>query len=163
MKQETTIAAFRSLINFLYDSPDYLSRTAGYQELSDLLSIARRYSVHRLVEDVEKMMEELPVAERKNGQGNALFSEEKYQEALVTFREALDNLGFEEEADVRLRSQILCNIGDCHFKLGRYKEALESFSEALGIDSTWEEPFMKMSDVMEKRLEKVRLGEQTKK
>ena len=109
------------------------------------------------VEEVEKMMEELQVAERKNGQGNALFSEEKYQEAIVSYQVALDNLGSGEEADVRLRSQILCNIGDCHFKLGRYKEALESFSEARGIDSNWEEPFMKMSDVMEKRLKKVKL------
>ena len=164
MKQDTTVAAFTAMIKFIYDCPDYLSGspTPGYQELADLLAIARIYRVKRLEDQVEKMIEEVPVAQRKNGEGNALFSVKNYAAAITTYQEALANVG-DDETEAWLRSQIITNIGVCQFELGRYKEALESFSEAMAKDPTGEEPFLKMSGAMEKRFEKVKLGEQTEK
>ena len=68
------------MIKFIYgfDLPDYLPPTAGFKELADILAIAGKYRVSRLEEQVRTKMATLPIAERLNGEGNALFSEKEY-------------------------------------------------------------------------------------
>ena len=104
--------------------------------------------------------EPLDSAEELKKKGNDLFSTKNYPSAIASYQRALDKLG-SDDTDCRLRSQIISNIGVCQFKLEQYKLALESFSEALRVDSTWEKPFLRRSDVMEKRLEKIKRGEET--
>ena len=88
-------------------------------------------------------MEELPVTERMNREGNALFLARKFQEAITAYPEAVFNVRYDKTGGL-LKSQIMRNIGGCHYEL-----SLESFSQA----STREDPFLKMAEVMEKRLQ----------
>ena len=112
-------------------------------------------------------MENLRISEKKSSsasavkeKGNLLFLAKDYQSAIAIYREALHKLG-PDKTDCRLRSQIISNIGSCQFKLGQYKQALHSFSEAVEVDFTWEKAFLKRSSVLKRLLEKIKIGEQT--
>merc|ERR1719402_1830531 len=51
--KETTYEAFSSLIKFFYDVPGYLPSDNDGQKLFDILTIAEKYHVHRLIEEVK--------------------------------------------------------------------------------------------------------------
>ena len=112
-------------------------------------------------------MENLRISEKESSsaaelkeKGNLLFLAKDYLSAITIYREALHKFG-PDETDCRLRSQIISNIGSCQFKLGQYKQALDSFREAVEVDFTWEKAFLKRSSVLKRLLEKIKLGEQT--
>ena len=58
----TTVEAFSSLIRFIqYDDPDYIPPTDNRQKLVEIHQLAEKYQVTRLIEEVKKMLIELPI------------------------------------------------------------------------------------------------------
>lgn len=62
-------------------------------------------------------------------EGNELYGEEKYDEAEIRYREAIDEE--EEENDAVLRGEF--NLGDALYKQDRFEEAAEQFSKVIAM------------------------------
>ena len=59
--KETTFDAFSSLINFIYDVPEYLPAAVTDETLFEILNLAEKYQVKRLVEELNEMFAKLPI------------------------------------------------------------------------------------------------------
>nr|XP_031527646.1 zinc finger CCCH domain-containing protein 7B isoform X4 [Vicugna pacos] len=72
-------------------------------------------------------------------EGNDLFREKDYKQALVQYMEGLNVADYAASDQVALPRELLCklhvNRAACYFTMGLYEKALEDSEKALGLDS----------------------------
>ena len=120
--RETTVEAFSSLIRFIYDDPGCIPPTDDRQKLVEILGLAEKYEVKRLVEKVRKMLIKLPIkveigSENKSEFENAI-KVENMSEDLVDYEMNMnvENMGedisgyeyamkFENPSDVNIKPE----------------------------------------------------------
>uniref|UniRef100_A0A0P6JW63 Zinc finger CCCH domain-containing protein 7B n=1 Tax=Heterocephalus glaber TaxID=10181 RepID=A0A0P6JW63_HETGA len=72
-------------------------------------------------------------------EGNDLFREKDYKQALVQYMEGLNVADYAASDQVALPGELLCklhvNRAACYFTMGLYEKALEDSEKALGLDS----------------------------
>lgn len=71
-------------------------------------------------------------------EGNDLFREKDYKQALVQYMEGLNVADYAASDQVALPRELLCklyvNRAACYFTMGLYEKALEDSEKALGLD-----------------------------
>lgn len=80
--------------------------------------------------------------------GDAEFKKKNYSKAIENYRLSLNS------QDRDLQKKAFYNIGNASLKLGRYKEAMESFTNALKIDPTYEKAKKNIEYMLKNRKDK---------
>ncbi|MFB0508607.1 MAG: tetratricopeptide repeat protein, partial [Thermodesulfobacteriota bacterium] len=65
-------------------------------------------------------------ANEKYNQGLSYFQDDRYQEAIESFKQAIQLEPDSAEAH--------CNLGNCYIQLGRYQEAIDACKQAIRIE-----------------------------
>ena len=76
------------------------------------------------------------IKDKKNA-GNALFKDEKFQEAVDFYTDALEIDKFHAKANAKL----FCNRAACYFKMGKYSETIDDCSSAVQLDKSYQKAF----------------------
>jgi len=90
-------------------------------------------------EKTKKCRELLTNIRAKKDEGNALFKQEKYQEALDIYSEALVIDKFHARANAKL----YCNRAACYSKVGKFSEAIDDCSKAIQLDKSYQKAFLR--------------------
>lgn len=77
----------------------------------------------------------------RNNYGHYLFIAEKYEEAIVQFKQASDTIGYNGR-DVSLN-----NLGQCYLKLNQLKDAEDAFSLAINVNQQNIEAILGLAEV----------------
>ena len=109
----------------------------SFDEASQLISLI--LSSDPSHEKSRKCLELLTNIKTKKDEGNALFKEEKYQEALDVYTEALQVDKFHARANAKL----FCNRAACFSKLGKHSEAIDDCTKAIQLDRSYQKAFLR--------------------
>jgi tetratricopeptide (TPR) repeat protein len=88
------------------------------------------------IEDLDDMSDEklAQTASELKQKGNTLYSERKFDEALVAYAEAVETC---PESYVKDRAIYYGNIAACHFEMGKNDEAVENCTKALELNEDY--------------------------
>ncbi|CAI2173431.1 5006_t:CDS:2 [Funneliformis geosporum] len=95
----------------------------------------------------EEIAELLKTAEQHKSNGNNLFNEQKYEEAIELYEKALETCPIEKTKE---RAVYLGNIGACQVKMNKQKEAVEACTKALEEDPTYTKVLFRRAQANEK-------------
>ncbi|XP_050212956.1 uncharacterized protein LOC126664554 isoform X2 [Mercurialis annua] len=135
--------------------------TASERDVSDNEEVVTKDQQHDQQENVRpesdqideelKQREALEKANEAKLEGNKLFSEGKFEEALFSYELALEVAPENEiPSSAELRSNCHLNRGVCFFKLGKYEDTIKECTKALELNSSYIKALVRRADAHEK-------------
>jgi len=70
---------------------------------------------------------------------NSLFKEDKFEEALSLYSEALEI----DKFHAKINAKLFCNKAACFLKLGKFEEAIEASTKAIELDKGYQKAFLR--------------------
>jgi len=109
----------------------------NFDEAENLISLILTTDPNH--EKTKKCRELLTNIKAKKDEGNALFKQEKYQEALEIYSEALVIDKFHARANAKL----FCNRAACYSKLGKFSDVIDDCTKAIQLDKSYQKAFLR--------------------
>ncbi|WCJ30179.1 Tetratricopeptide repeat protein 1 [Euphorbia peplus] len=130
----------------LSDNEELSSEDQQQQLGQELAEVALEDSIENDEESKQKALEQ---ANDRKLEGNKLFGEERYEDALIQYELALE-VAPDMPSSVELRSICHSNRGVCFLKLGKYEDTIKECTKALELNSSYVKALVRRGEAHEK-------------
>ncbi|XP_021731406.1 tetratricopeptide repeat protein 1-like [Chenopodium quinoa] len=131
------------------DEQQHNQQGDGEEEQSAPLMAAKDDSYEDALDDDQLKQRALAQANDAKVEGNTLFKDGQFEDALLKYESALQ-VAPEMPESVELRSICHSNRGICYLKLGKYDETVKECSKAIELNPTYVKALLRRGEAYEK-------------